>query len=151
MANQLSLAQNQNLPAGWVSGVAAGSALQDRNAVRPYEREKLVRYSVTLSGNYVQHVRGQNVGEVINLAQALVPASYQPMQFWGYTGPVRVYVINSGASFYPMTICPGADAFHWLLVIQALAAGGELAAGPYPAALLAELDIVIEASGAEFQ
>jgi hypothetical protein len=153
MANQLSLAMNQTLPAGWFpnpSPSAAIASLVDRNAVRVYEREKLIRYTVTLSGNYATHVRGQNAGEVLNLLQALVPASYQAEQFWGYRGPVRGYVLNSGGSNYPMNIVPGADCYHWLLVINALAAGGELAAGAYPAALTAELDIVVEFTGLAF-
>lgn len=149
MANQLSLAYLGNVPAGYQSGTPAGTNLIDRNAVRVYEREKLIRYSVILSGNYAQFTRGQNVGEVLNLQQAYVPASYQANQFWGYKGPVRGYVISGGASGYNMTIEIGADPFHWLLVIQS-AVATQLAAGPYPAALLAELGIVVEFTGFAF-
>lgn len=150
MANQLSLAYIGNTPALYQAGTPAGTNLIDRNAVRVYEREKLIRYTVILSGNYQQHIRGQNVGEVLNLGQAYNPVTYQYDQYWGLKGPVRAYVLNAGASGYNMSICPGADPFHWLLYVQALAAGGELAAGAYPAALTAELDIVIEATGFAF-
>jgi hypothetical protein len=149
MANQVQLASQQSLPAGWISGIAANGNLQDRNAVRIYEREKLIRYSVTLTGAYTQHVRGQNTGEIINLQQAFVPTSYQADQFWGYRGPARLYVITPGTTGYGMTICPGLDSFHWLLVIYSGIAA-ELAAGAYPAALLTDLDIVIEGSGLAF-
>jgi hypothetical protein len=149
MANVLTLATQQNLPAGWISGVAAGGNLVDRNAVRVYEREKLIRYSITLSGNYATHVRGANTGEVINLGAAFVPAAYQADQYWGYRGPARVYILTPGTTGYGMTICPGLDAFHWLLVIYSTVTG-ELAAGAYPAGLIADLDIVIEASGLAF-
>jgi hypothetical protein len=135
MPNQLALAN--------VSGVI------DRNAVRVYEREKLIRYSVTLSGAYVNAVRGSNVGEVLDVTKVLSPTTYQSNQSWGYKGPVRLYVLTPGNTGYGMTILPGADAFHWLLKIFSTVTG-ELAAGAYPAALTTDLDIVVEATGLAF-
>lgn len=157
MANQLTLATQQNLPAGWYS-VPPGNAnvvgsVVDFNAVRMYEREKLIRYSVTLSGSYVQHIRGTNTGEVLNLSAALGGTPYQADQYWGYKGAIRGYVLNTGATGYGMSICPGADAFHWLLCIFSGVAT-ELAAGTYAAnaaGLLTDTDIVVEFSGAAFQ
>jgi len=141
MANQLALAN--------ISGAAAAQNGIDRNAVRVYEREKLIRYSITLSGNYAQHTRGQNVGEVIDLTKALAGTPYQADQYWGYRGPVRGYIINTGGTGYSMSLVPGADAFHWLLCIFSGVAT-ELAAGAYPAGLLADTDIVIEFTGLAF-
>jgi len=135
MANKLSLASTPQ-------GI-------DLNAVRIYEREKLIRYNVTLSGAYVQHVRGQNVGEVIDLTQNLTNANYSPGQYWSARGPSRVYVINAGGTGYSMSIVPGADNLHWLLCIYSGVAA-ELAAGAYPAGLAADVDVVIEASGRSF-
>lgn len=150
MANVLSLAN--------ITGVAAPNPPSlatppvggiDRNAVRLYEREKLIRYSIALAGNYVQHVRGSNVGEVINLTVAPSNANFSPMELWGYKGPVRGYILNTGGTGYSMSIVPGADAYHWLLCIFSGVAA-ELAAGAYPAPLVADADIVIEFSGQSF-
>jgi hypothetical protein len=140
MANQLS--------------IASGIQGFDLNAVRLYEREKLIRYNVTLSGSYTQHVRGSNVGEVIDLTKnfTLAGQAYNPEQYWGYKGPSRVYVLNTGNTGYSMSIVPGADLLHWLLVIYSTYAT-ELAAGTYAAnaaALLTDQDIIIEASGRNF-
>lgn len=121
----------------------------DINAVRVYEREKLVRYAITLTGVYVQHVRGQNVGEVIDLTKNLTNANYSPSQYWSPKGPSRMYVLNAGGTGYSMSIVPGADSLHWLLCIFSTVTG-ELNAGGYPAGLLADLDIIIEASGRAF-
>lgn len=154
MSNVLSLATQQTLPAGWYpvppGNVAPVANVVDFNAVRMYEREKLIRYSVTLSGAYVQHVRGANTGEVLNLQTALSGTSYQADQYWGYKGPIRGYVLNTGSTGYSMSICPGADSFHWLLCIFSGVAT-ELAAGNYPAGLTTDVDIVVEFSGAAFQ
>lgn len=148
MANQLALAN--------ISGIAAPVAPNyailggvDRNAAIVYEREKRVRYSVTLSGSYVQHVRGSNVGEVLDLTKGLSPSFDFANQFWGMRGPVRMYVLNPGGTGYQMTIVPGADSLHWLLAIYSGVAT-ELAAGTYAAnaaGLLTDLDIVVEATG----
>lgn len=124
----------------------------DLDAVRLYEREKLIRYSITLSGSYVQHVRGTNTGEVLDLTKSPNVGLYQPQQFWGYRGPIKGYVLNTGATGFSMSICPGADAFHWLLCIFSGVAT-ELAAGTYAAnaaGLLTDQDIVIEFSGRSF-
>jgi hypothetical protein len=149
MANQLSLAYIANVPAGYQSGTPAGTNLIDRNAVRIYEREKLIRYSVILSGTYATHVRGQNVGEVLNLGQVYAPVSYQADQLWGYKGPTRGYLVNIGNVGYSMSVVPGADPLHWLLCIFSNVAT-ELAAGAYPAALTTDQDIVLEFSGLVF-
>lgn len=144
MANVLSLA----------NFTAANAAVNgtDRNAVRVYEREKLIRYSVALSGSYVAAVRGSNVGEVIDLTKALAGTPYQAEQYWGYRGPVRGYVLTPGNTGYGLTLLPGADAFHWLLKIFS-AVATELTAGTYAAqapTLLTDTDIVLEFTGLAF-
>jgi hypothetical protein len=124
----------------------------DLNAVRLYEREKLVRYSLSLSGSYVQFIRGTNTGEVIDLTKNLTNANFSPEQYWGFRGPNRVYVLNTGATGYSMSIIPGADGLHWLLCIFGGVAT-QLAAGTYQANapnLLTDVDILIEASGRAF-
>lgn len=143
MPNQLALAN--------FSGLTAVQNGLDRNAVRIYEREKLIRYSLTLSGVYVQAVRGTAVGEVIDLTKALSPTQFQPNQLWGYRGPVRGYILNGGSSGLNASILPGVDAFHWLLkVFSGGNVGAELAAGAYSAGILADLDIIVEFTGNNF-
>ena len=118
------------------------------DAVRVSEREKVITYSLTLSGSYVQHIRGQNTGEVLDFTKALGLGG-QPEQFWGANGPRRVYVLNTGGTGFSMSVVPGADRLHWLLCIFSGVAT-ELAAGTYAAnaaGLLTDLDIQIETSG----
>lgn len=115
---------------------------------RTYERERLIRYSVTLSGSYVQHIRLQNTGEVLDFTK-VVGQGAQTQQFWGGNGPRLVYLLNTGGTGFSMSIVPGADNLHWLLCIFSGVAT-ELAAGTYAAnaaGLLTDLDIVIEAVG----
>lgn len=115
--------------------------------VRVNEREKIIRYNVVLSGNYVQATRGQNVGEVLDLTK--VSGAFAADQFWGPRGPVRGYVVNIGSTGYSMSIIPGADNLHWLLMIFSGVAA-QLAAGAYPGGLTADLDIYVEFSGRRF-
>ncbi len=117
------------------------------DAVRVSEREKLVRYNITLSGNYVQAVRGANTGEVIDLTKAV--GANQLDQYWGQKGPRRVYALNQGSTGYTITVIPGADNLHWLLMIFSNVAT-QLAAGAYPAGLTTDLDILLEATGRSF-
>lgn len=123
-------------------------ALGVNNGVRVNEREKLVRYKLVLTGNYVQHTRGQNVGEVLDLTK-VIAAGNAPDQLWGLNGPSRVYVLNAGGTGYSLSVVPGADNLHWLLCVFSNVAT-ELAAGAYPAALLADVDILIESTGRRF-
>jgi hypothetical protein len=116
--------------------------------VRISEREKLIRMNCRLSGNYAVHTRGQNVGEVLDLTK-VVGAAGGTDQFWGKNGPRSVYITNIGESGFSMSIVPGADSLHWLLVIYS-ALATEHAAAVYEAGLLADLDITIEASGRSF-
>jgi hypothetical protein len=116
--------------------------------VRVTEREKLIRMNCRLSGNYAQHTRLQNVGEVLDLTK-VVGAVGGADQFWGKNGPRSVYITNIGESGYAISVVPGADNLHWLLVIYS-AIATELNAGAYPAGLLADLDVTIEASGRSF-
>src|SRR5437016_1645154 len=102
---------------------------------------------VRLGGNYASHTRGQNVGEVLDLTK--VTGAFKEDQFWGPKGPIRVYVVNIGETGNSMSIVPGADNLHWLLVIYSGVAT-EFGAGVYSAGLLADLDIYIEASGRRF-
>lgn len=118
--------------------------INDLNAVRQEQREKTITYSVTLIGAYVSFVRGQNVGEVLTPNTAI--GQYLPDQFWGESGPRVMYLLNTGSTGYAMSIVPGADNLHWLLVIFSGIAA-QLAAGAYPAGLLADLDIKVEARG----
>jgi hypothetical protein len=124
--------------------------VRDLNAVRQEQREKTIRYSVALSGNYTQFVRGQNVGEVLDLTK-VQSTQYLPDQYWGSAGPRIMYLLNNGSSgtATSMSIIPGADNLHWLLVIYT-AVGNQLATGAYAAnaaGLLTDLDIVAEATG----
>lgn len=113
------------------------------DAVRVTEREKLIRYKLTISGNYVQATRGQNVGEVIDLTK--VVGVNKEDQFWGKNGPKRMYPVQ-GPAGYGVEILPGADNLHWLWKIYS-AVGVELGAAAYPAAITGDLDILVEASG----
>lgn len=112
------------------------------------DREKRIRYRVVLSGNYVQAVRGNNAGEVLDLNAAT--GSNQGDQFWGAKGPEKVYPIQ-GPAGYTVEILPGADGRHWLYKIYS-AVGTELVAGAYPAAITGDNlgDVMIEAVGREF-
>lgn len=102
-------------------------------AVQPENRFKLVRYSVVLSGNYVQVANG---GEVLSLNQALNPG-FLAGAGWGLTGPNPA---RQGAGYslqgpggLAAEIVPGVDAFHPILKLFDPTTGNELAAGPYPA------------------
>lgn len=112
-------------------------------------KQRFIRYLVALSGSYVQAVRGSNVGEVLNLG-SIQSGTFDPMQYWGYEGPKIVKLVN-GPGLYIAEIVPGADAFHWLLKVSSTTPGTELAAGAYPASITGDLDVYIEAWGAEFK
>lgn len=120
---------------------------KDKNGVRLSDREKVIAYTLTLSGNYVQHVRGTATGEVLDFTKAV--GAFTEDQNWGQKGPSRVYILNPGGTGYALSIVPGADAFHWLLCIFSGVAT-ELAGGAYPAPLTADIDIVVEATGRKF-
>lgn len=124
----------------------------DLNPVRITGREKTIRYTCTLSGSYVQHIRGQNVGEVLDLTKVIGRGDSIPEQFWMSNGPSAFYVLNTGGTGFSMSIVPGADAFHWLLCIFS-GVSTELAAGLYSAnaaGLLTDVDIILEANGRNF-
>lgn len=111
--------------------------------------QRLIRYKVTLSGSYVQAVRGSNVGEVLNLNTAT--GKYDSEQFWGLTGPngSSPRVINPPAG-YGAKLIPGADGTHWLFQLFS-SAGTELAAGAYPAGITADADVYVEFWGANYR
>jgi hypothetical protein len=99
-----------------VANLLTVDALGVNNGVRVNEREKLVRYKLTLSGLYVQHVRGTAVGEVLDLTKVVL-AGNAPDQLWGPVGPSRLYVLNAGGTGYlavdrsrVQTICTGCSA-----------------------------------------
>jgi hypothetical protein len=124
--------------------------ISEVNAVRVSEREKTIRYNVTLSGSYVRVVRGADTGEVLKLETAANPNSFSNA-YWGPNGPSRVYVIN-GPAGYATEIIPGGTPNHWLLKIFT-AANTEVAAGTYAAGaagITADVDFTIEASGRSF-
>ena len=102
---------------------------------------KKIRYSVTLSGNYVQAVRGANTGEVLALGSATNPL-YLPDATWGQKGPLRACIVN-GPAGNQAEIIPGADSLHWLLKFFS-AADTELGAGAYSATIKADADFVVE-------
>lgn len=117
----------------------------DTNGVQSVEKFKTIVCKVTLSGAYVQAVRGSNVGEVLVPNSATNPALL-PGATWGLTGPSRAYVVNGPAGFGAEMI-PGADNFHWLLKIFGTTPGTELAAGAYGAGLTGDLDIKVAFEG----
>jgi hypothetical protein len=122
--------------------------INDLNAVRVEQREKTITYNVALSGSYVQAVRGTNVGEVLDLTR-VTSTQYLPSQFWGPEGPRIFYLLNTGSSGFAMSIVPGADLLHWLLMIFT-ASATQLVAGTYAAnaaGLLTDLDIKVEGRG----
>lgn len=115
---------------------------------RVQEREKIVRYKVVLTGNYVQAVRGSNtVGEVLDLTRVIGVGGISGL--WGPNGPKRAYVIN-GIGGFGVQVLPGADNLHWLLKFFSTTPGVELAAGAYPAPVTADVDAYIEFSGRPF-
>lgn len=117
--------------------------------VSPMMKIRKIRYQVALSGAYVQAVRGSNVGEVLNLGNYV--GKFDPEQGWGLDGPsVGSGKVTNPPAGYPAKIIPGADSQHWLLQIFS-AAGVELAAGAYPAGILADVDIYIEFEGGNFK
>jgi hypothetical protein len=107
-----------------------------------------IRYQVRLSGNYVQAVRGSNVGEVLDLTN--IVGKYDPDQYWGQQGPLNVNLMSAPAGLTAKVI-PGADVYHWLLQVFSTTPATEFSAGAYSAALLADLDIFIEAEGGNFK
>lgn len=112
--------------------------------VSPMFKQKRVRYGLVLSGVYVQAANG---GEILNLNGAA--GNFDPGQFWGYTGPKYGDPTQPPAG-YTAQILPGADGLHWVLKVFS-AAGQELAAGAYPAAILADLNAFIEFWAADYE
>jgi hypothetical protein len=124
---------------------AANTMTIDTNGVQVVEKFKTVVCKVTLTGNYVQAVRLQNVGEVLLPNTALNPA-FLPGATWGLAGPTRAYIINGPAGL-GAEMLPGADNFHWLLKLFNPTTGAELAAGAYAALNLADLDFKVAFEG----
>jgi hypothetical protein len=121
----------------------------DTNGVQVVEKFKTVVGKVTLTGNYVQAVRGANVGEVLlpnSLNTAAGNPGFIPGAGWGLAGPGRAYIINGPAGLGAEMI-PGADNFHWLLRLFNPTTGAELAAGAYAALNLADLDFKVAFEG----
>jgi hypothetical protein len=123
----------------------ANTMAVDLNGVQQVEKFKTIIYKVTLAGNYVQSVRLQNVGEVLQPNLASNPA-FLPGASWGLAGPSRAYIINGPAGLGAEMI-PGADNFHWLLRLFNPVTGAELAAGAYAALQLADLDFKVAFEG----
>jgi len=97
-------------------------------------------YKLTLSGNYVQAVRGTNTGERLQPLNAS-NLNFNPKAFPGNKGFKRGYVIQGGAG-NGVEIIPGADALNWLLKVFS-AVNTELVAGAYNAAITGDLDFTI--------
>lgn len=110
---------------------------------------KSIRYKVALSGSYVQAVRGTLTGELLTLSSA--SGKLTEGQYFGYEGAsvnsARCINVPNG---YPTKIIPSTDTNHFLMQIFS-APATELAAGPYPAGILADLDIVVEFQGLTFR
>lgn len=116
---------------------------------QPQEKFRTVRYKVAIqAGNYVQAVRGSNVGEVLNLNGALNPLG-KTNALWGKDGPDRGYPLQGPAGF-GVSIIPGADGLHWLLKVWG-SVGVEHVAGAYEAAIVADVDFLIEFTAANFK
>lgn len=126
-------------------GRFANTMQVDVNGVQQVEKFKTIIYKVTLTGNYAQALRLSNVGEVMQPNLASNP-TFLPGAGWGLTGPSRAYVINGPAGLGAEMI-PGADNFHWLLQLFNPTTGAQLAAGPYAALNLADLDFKIAFEG----
>ena len=106
--------------------------------------EKRVRYTVTLSGNYVQAVANSNVGELAAFNSA-VNSAFKINPYWGLKGPKIVEVLNPPDG-YGIELYPAADGLHRLIRITTTS-DTELAAGAYPADLAADTQFQIEACG----
>jgi hypothetical protein len=120
-------------------------SINDLNAVREEQRELIITYAVALSGNYTQFVANTNVGEVLTPNTA-TSKFFLPRQYWGQNGPRVMYLLNTGSTGYAMSLVPGADNLHWLLVIFSNITT-QLAAGAYPAGLAADAFIQVEGRG----
>jgi len=112
-------------------------ALQD---VQIGQASTVYVYKVTLSGNYVQAVRGSNTGEVLQPLSASNP-NFKPKAYPGNKGFDRAYIIQ-GPGGNGAEIVPGADAFNWLLKLYS-AANTQVTAGAYNAAVTGDLDILV--------
>lgn len=110
-------------------------------------KQRRIRYGLVLTGAYVQAVRGTNVGEVLIPGNAV--GKFDAMQYWGFQGP-KFGEASQPPAGYTASLLPGADAQHWLLKLFS-APGTELAAGAYPAGVLADLDAVVEFWGADYK
>lgn len=97
-------------------------------------------YIVTLSGNYVQAVRGSNTGERLQPLLAS-NANFIPKAFPGNKGFKRGYVIQGGAG-NGVQIVPGADPLNWLLKFFS-SANTQLVAGAYNAAITGDVDFIV--------
>jgi len=96
-------------------------------------------HKVTLSGSYVQAVRGTNTGEVLTPNSATNPRFLPKPSASVYQ---RAYVVNGPAGF-GAEILPGADGTHWLLKLFGTTPGTELLAGAYNAGLTGDLDFLV--------
>lgn len=115
--------------------------------VSPMIKQRRIRYGVVLTGAYVQAVRGTNVGEVLIPNNAI--GKFDSQQYWGFQGP-KFGEASQVPAGYTATLLPGADSLHWLLKLFS-APGTELAAGAYPAGILADIDAVVEFWGADYK
>ncbi|HLJ90518.1 MAG TPA: hypothetical protein VKZ53_27160 [Candidatus Angelobacter sp.] len=115
--------------------------------VQNLERDKSIRYQVALSGNYVQVANG---GEVLAINSAQNP-QFLPGAGWGLTGPdVTKFGVGyplQGPGGLAAEIVPGVDAFHPILKLFNTTTGTELAAGAYPAAVIADTNFFIQLEG----
>lgn len=97
-------------------------------------------FTITLTGSYVQAVRGTNTGELLLPLNASNP-NFFPKGFPGIKGFKRAYVIQGGGG-NGTQIIPGADPLHWLLKFFS-AANTQLTAGAYNAAITGDVDFMI--------
>jgi hypothetical protein len=102
-------------------------------------RREVRGYTLTLSGSY------STGGDTMNLLTATNPNKLEK-PLWSKRKPTGFEVQNFTTGF-AAEIIPGTDNTAWLLKIENGATGAELAAGAYPAALTADVNIRVEFSG----
>jgi hypothetical protein len=101
----------------------------------------VIIFKVTLSGSYVQAVRGSNTGERFIPNSATNPNN-KIKAFAGNKGFMRGYPIQ-GPGGFGCSVLPGADPFNWLLKLYGVTPGTELAAGAYAAGVTGDLDFLV--------
>ena len=109
--------------------------LQD---VQVGERTTLYVHKVTLSGSYVQAVRGSNTAELLAPNAASNPNFFAKPSAGEY---LRAYPLQ-GPGGFSCEILPGSNATSWLLKVYG-SSGTEHTAAAYEAAITGDLDFYV--------